>query len=298
MRKFKNENREIYKQQEKTAWFALASELPNLIASIVSSVFANTLLCWADTVTSFDSSTHCLLLALLSRKMKDEKGDQFNYGLSRLEVFSSFLCDSIALSGMIIVLISSVIGLFVPRQPSDSLLLFLILKGINISFDFYFLFVEKRIFKKHASRLNESEFIITHNNLISDTAVGVVVCICYLFRHQAWVSYLSPVSSILMAIVFLIGYTKHIAESAKELTDYSLPAEKVLEIQQIVEEAVQGTAEISSLQTHQLNRNVFIDLSLDMNDGATVANQKALLHKIQGDIARRIPDAKLRLTVE
>jgi len=288
---------DTYKKQEATAWLDFLSEFLNLVSSVISAFFANTLVCWADCATSFESTTHCLLVGIVSGKMKNEKGHSYNYGLDRLEIIVSFVCDALAILSMIIVFISSIVGIFNPEEPEDSLIWFLVLKAINISIDLYFLYNHYMLFKKHRSMLNESELIKSRYNLTVDLAVGAVVCICYIFRTQIWVQYLSPIAGIAMVLVFTVNYITHIKTSIMELSDFSLPVEKQDEIYDIVISHRSGIQKIVSIKCHQLNKRVYIDITLILKETTTYGEQKQLLTELKKEINELIPGASVSLVL-
>lgn len=298
MRAYRNEHADTYRKQEKTAWIAFLSEFPNLVISVVTAFFAGTLVCWTDCASSLESTTHCLLVALMSGRMKKETGDRYNYGMDRLEIFISFICDSLAVIGMLIIMVSSVYGLFFPQQPEESLLWFLILKGINMAFDLYFLFNQKKINRMHSSKLNESELKKSRYNLISDAAVGVAVLVCFVFRTQVWVAYLSPAFSIVMAAVFAAGYIRHISRSVTELLDAALPITEQDKLYDIVLQNRQMIRKIESVSSHRLNERVYVDICLSLLEQTTFAEQKELLAQLNRDIQQIMPGAEVRLLVQ
>lgn len=297
MRLYKSELVETYRKQERIAWLAVLSEVPNLVASVITAYFANTLVCWADSAGSLETTMHCLLVALISRKMKKETADNHNYGMDRLEVFVSFICDAFAVIGMGIVLFSSFFGLVHPQNPSDSLLLFLLLKCINVIVDLYFLLNQRIIYRRRSSKLNESELKQRRNALISDAAVGIVVCVCYFYRSEIWVAYLSPLFSILMGTFFILGYIRHIEDSVMELSDAALPLKEQDQISQIVLKHTDIIRKVDAISSHRLNRKVFIDLELEMPEETTYAAQKAFLDEVNREIDAVLPGAEARLVL-
>lgn len=288
----------VYKAQIRTALLALIAELPNLILSIIISFSANSVLCWIDSVVSFSTVLHLSLVMFVSIKMARETGDKYNYGLERLEVFTSFICDLLISLVMLILLGTSIYGFFVLQYPTNNLLYFVIVKGANIAFDVGFLISGLRIQKKRKSRLNETEVNVYLNNLIHDSLIGITVVICYFLRDHKIAALLSPIVGIISILYFIYTYVKHIKKLVKELSDVSIPIKDQDEIFDIVLHNKEGIKRINSVNCHTLNNKLYVDIVLSFNDEITFDKQTKFLNDVKSQIIKRYKDATVRLVFE
>jgi len=288
----------IYKAQVRTALLALIAELPNLILSVIIAFSANSILCWIDSVVSFSTCLHLSLVMFVSIKMVKETGDKYNYGLERLEVFTSFICDLLISLVMLILLGTSIYGFFVLQYPTDNLLYFVIVKSVNIAFDVVFCISGFRIAKKRKSRLNETEFNVYLNNLIHDTLIGITVVICYFIRGNKIAALLSPIVGIISILYFVYTYIKHIRKLVKELADVSIPIQDQDVIFDIVLNNKEGIKRISSVNCHTLNGKLYVDIILSFHDQITYEQQSLFLKDIKSQIQEKYKNATVRLVFE
>jgi len=234
----------------------------------------------------------------MTRKMVKESGDKYNYGTERLEVFTSFICDLVILVAMLGLLAGSIYGIVNPTLPSNSILWFMILKGLNISFDIYFVIKGRKLHKIRQTKLTETELTVYKNNLIHDVLVGVAVALCFIFRTSMFSAYLSPCVGIISIAIFLWQYVKHMHGSFKELSDVSIPLDDQDNIFDIVLANKEHIKLIKSVNCHSLNSQVYVDVNVVFKDGTTYEEQVEFLDKIKTQISIKIQDPVVRLVLD
>lgn len=293
-----NTDKSIYKKQAKVAFVGLLAELPNLVLTIIFACMANTVLCWIDTVVSMSIVLHYTIVIVVSYKMAKETGDKYNYGLERLEVFTSFICDLLITLTMLVLLGSSIYGLVYPQQPTSGLLWFLILKGCNTAFDIYFLINGIYIVKKRKSRLNETELNNYINNLIHDALILVACIPCYLLKDQPASGYISSIVGIISIVYFLYTYIKHIRILIKELSDVSINIKEQDELYDIILENKDGIKRINAVNCHKLNGLLYVDVNISFKEEFTFEEQQTFVKNIKARIQENHPKAKVRLVID
>lgn len=290
--------KDVYKKQIKVALIGLIAEVPNLVLTIILAFQANNILCWIDTVVSVSVVLHYSIVVFVSFKMARENGDKYNYGLERLEVFTSFICDLIISLTMLILLGSSIYGLIHPQRPDDSLMWFMILKGCNLAFDIYFFINGIIIVKKRKSRLNETELNNYLTNMVHDVLILIASIICYFLRDKDISGYLSSIVGIICISYFLFTYIKHIKDLVKELSDVSIPIKHQDELLDIVLENSKGIKKIEGVNCHTLNGILYVDIVLSFHNEITYEAQKDLLKTVKEKIQEKHPKAKIRIVLE
>jgi len=293
-----NASKSIYKKQAIVAVFGLLAEVPNLVLTIIFAFQANTVLCWIDTIVSVSIILHYSIVVYVSAKMTKENGDKYNYGVERLEVFSSFICDLLISLTMLILLGTSIYGLFVPQQPEQGLLGFLIVKIANVAFDVVFLINGIIIVKKRKSRLNETEVNNYLNSLIHDAVIMFACIACYILKDNIASAYISPIVGIISILYFLFTYFKHIRSLVKELSDVSIPVEGQDELLDIVLNNREGIKKIQGINCHTLNSILYVDIVLSFKDEITYEKQKSFMNTVTEKIHEKHPKARVRLVFE
>jgi len=230
--------------------------------------------------------------------MAKENGDKYNYGLERLEVFTSFICDLIISFTMLILLGSSIYGLICPTKPDDSLMWFTVLKSFNTAFDIYFLINGIIIVRKRKSRLNETEANNYLNNLIHDALILVACIICYFLRDKDVSAYLSSAVGLVSILYFLYTYFKHIRALRKELSDVSIPIKAQDELLDIVLNNRDNIKKIHGVSCHTLNGILYVDITISFQNDTTYEVQHNFLKNVKKEIQEKHPKAIVRLVIE
>lgn len=293
-----NKNVENYKKASKLAFISFLSNLPNFILVTIAAFTAHSAVVWIDVFVSFGETTHALMVMLVTLKMIRETGDRYNFGMDRLEVFFSFVCDLFVAIGMVGVAIGAVMNFFSPELPTSSVLLFFILKCLNSTYDALALYRQTKITKEYPSKLNETERITYRNSLISDVAVGVLAIICYLLRSYSFATYLNPIISIVLAICFIFGYIKHMKTSFMEIVDKSLPIPRQDEIYDIILSNRQLVKRIVSVNCRKLNDRPHIEISLIFENDVTYEQMCEYLSQIRPRIRDLEPECLVCINIE
>jgi len=298
MKFFADYDVQTYEKQSKVALAGLLAELPNLLVSLIDAFFANTLLVWSDSFTSFGSTLHYLMVFFAARKMKKEAGDRYNFGLERLETFVSFICNLLIATGYLTLIGVSVYNIIHPSQPESALGLFLILKIINIAFDTYFYVSQIKIRKKHKSRMNETETENCLNNLIIDAATGIVACFCFFLRAYRWAWYISPVVVLIMTSVFLYRCVRQIRGAIDELSDASISIGEQDELFDIVLHHASDIEKVYGVNCRMMNGKLYVEIDLVFKDSIPFSTQQELLEKIDADIKKHFTNSITRFIIE
>ncbi len=292
MKLYNNLHADNYKKLEKLSLFAFLSNLPNFFIVTYSAIVGNTAVVWVDALVSLGETLHTMIVWLVAIGMRKESGDKYNYGMGRLEVFVSLICDIIISIGMFGVMFGAVYSIFYPEIPGSSLILFCIVKVSNASFDLYFLIKQVKICRTHNSKLNQTEKVSYRNALINDVTVGVVALICYIFKEHSFVQYLSPIVSIGLAIWFLTTYIRHVRVSIREISDASLPIKVQDDIYDAVIADLTLVKRVSAVNCHRLNDTTYVDVGVELQPDTTFAQTEQYLADIKARI-RQVDDTAI-----
>lgn len=296
MRLTPNKNVETYAMQSKVAKLGLIAELPNFIASFVVCFLSNTLIVWMDFFNSFQSTLHYGIVFMVSRKFSGDLSDKYNYGVERVEVFTSFICDILIIVGLMMMAVCSVINIIDPSAPSDNLLLFLILKVINIASDIYFVIQQRYLSRKRKSKLTETEVTSSIRYLIEDVVMLVVALVCFIFRDFQTAWYFSPVMCLILSVVLFVQCAKHLKSSFAELTDRALP----IHIQDDITDILLETHDIKHIyevNCREMNSIVYVDLNVGFSDDTSYKQELEILDSVSERINTKFSNSNVSFVI-
>jgi len=298
MRLKTNNNEEKYKKQEHMAFVSFLAEVSNFVFEIISAFTAHSILVIADCFASAETTAHALIVLLVSKKMRKETGDKYNFGVERLEVVISFICDLLVVVGYTVLFASAVYQIFHISPPSSVIGLFLILKTSNTAFDVVFLVQQGKIKKKNNSRLNQTEFAKVRNNLINDVATFVLVLLSFLFIDYKWSWYIAPIATVFLSVLFIAQCIMRIRKSFSELTDFSATIKNQDKIFDTVLEYKSNFDKINEVNCRYLNAKLYVEIDVDFPANYTYENQKNLLENIENDIRKDFEDCFVRFVIQ
>lgn len=270
-----------FKEQRKVAAVSFATEFINLVLVSISAVMAASMLVWADAVLSLAATAYpLLLLIVLSTMMHKDHADKYNYGTARIETLTSLCCDVLVVFGLFATCVASIPSILRPEPPQDGLLLFVILKVINLAVDLVLLFGQLKLRNMNKGELNNTVLAIYVQNTVSDSMVLVAGLACYLLVRFKWSWYISPVVAIVMGIVFIVSRLKHLRQLVGELVDASAPFEDQQRVFDLVLDDHDGIKRVHAVNMHSLNQVVHVDVDVDFKPETTYAQQQAWIDGI------------------
>ena len=270
----KLEKKESYQDQQKVSLWSFLTELPNFVAVTVSAIASGSLIVWMDFVDSFCNVLNSGFIALLSRKLRRDLKYEYNYGVGKIEAISALACDGILICGLILMIISSVHDLILPKEPSGLLIYVVFLKVINVAFDTYFLQAQYKIKKKSRTTIAITEFHTALKSFAFDTVALISLLICWLFRGIRAVWYFSPVICIVLSVWFFVGAIQRAKGAVNILTDRTLPEQDQIKILNVLSKFNEQYKNCGSVGTRRSGNTTFVDLELSFGDQTTYAEIK------------------------
>lgn len=294
----KQEQNDSYKSQQKVSFFNFLAELPNFIAVTVSAIISGSLIVWMDFVDSLGNVLNSGFVALLSRKLRRDLKYEYNYGVGKIEAISALACDGILICGLILMIISSVHDLILPKEPSGLLIYVVFLKVINVAFDTYFLQAQYKIKKKSRTTIAITEFHTALKSFAFDTVALISLLICWLFRGIRAVWYFSPVICIVLSIWFFVGAIQRSRESVQMLTDRTLPEAEQMKIMSVLSCFHDRYEKFEFLSTRMSGNTAYIDLKLNFDKNTTYGEINALCAEITAKMKEQIEDCCVSIVID
>lgn len=216
MKNERNKNNAFVAQQ-KLAVIQLLWELPNYIWLMISAILSKSMLVWMDLIDSTHVIFRAAFVLALSRKLKKNLSYQYNYGTGKVEAIASLCCDIMLLGSLITAAWFAVNDLLNPSQPTGIILLVVLLKLENVIFDVYILAKQRK--NKIDSKFYCSEYSSNMKNLMFDAGLMIIFISTYFLREVQWASYLSPIFSLGLVVVFIYYSALRMRKSVLELMD-------------------------------------------------------------------------------
>ena len=286
-----------YKKQQNLSVAQLLSELPAFVVTLVSAIFANTILLFVDTIDSLGNLLRTAMVAILSKKLSQDLRYEYNYGVGKIEAIVSLFCNGIVFFGLLLTIGLSVHAIVVPEQASDSIIAVVGLKVINVCFDTTFFVKQRKILSMNRSAIAETNYAAALAALLFDSVTLVSLLIIWLLRNNPVGAYISPVISIFIAVYLVIGCIKRTKVALDDLTDKTLPEDLQMKILNILVRFYHSYAQIYAINSHRNGNVMCIDLDLAFEPDTSVEDIVAFKARIQEEFDRKIGNCVVNIIV-
>ncbi|MDR1620565.1 MAG: cation transporter [Clostridiales bacterium] len=264
----KTEAKNAFKSQQKVAFMAFLSELPNLIAVLAAALLSGSLILALDAFDSLANASQSFLSFSLSKKLQGDSSFQYDYGMGKLEALGSFASAMLLFIGLAIVLAASVFSFLNPDKPGEMLPLAIALKIVNVAIDLWLLSKQIKTVKGAGSGFIDSNVMLLKKNLIFDAAALFTVAVSYMLRDISLIVYLDPAMCVGCALYIGALNIKLAGKAVADLLDKTLEEKTQFQILGCVSKIWGDIEGFQGIRTRRSGSLVYIDLMVSF-DGNT-----------------------------
>jgi divalent metal cation (Fe/Co/Zn/Cd) transporter len=273
------------------------SEAPAFIVTLISAIFANTMLLFVDLVDSFGNLLRTAMVTILSKKLSKDLRFEYNYGVGKIEAVASLFCNGIVFFGLLLTMGLSIYSLVFPDKPSDTIIAVVGLKVINVCFDTSFFVKQRSILKTHHSAISEANYAAALAALLFDSVTLVSLLAIWILRNNPIGLYISPVISILIAIYLVVGCIKRTRVALEDLTDKTLPEELQMKILNILVRFYDSYSQIHAINSHKSGDLVRIDLYLAFEKDTSAEEIVKFKNQMQAEFDKQIGNCVINIVM-
>lgn len=286
-----------YRDQQRLAVLGLLGELPNFVVVLISAILSSSLLMWLDVVDSTGNVLNALLVAILSRKLKRNLKYDYNYGIGKIESVASLCCESLAITGLAVIIICAIRDIIFHEDPGDYLLFAMLIKLVNITVDGLYAYAQWKIQKNSHTILTKSEYDQALRATIFDVITFVSLFITWAFDDTTFASYFAPIITMALAVFYLIRGIFKIRHSISILADKTLPEEQQLLILKVLNGHYAEYEEFTEIDSHLNGMETIIDIHITFSSGTTFQEMQDLGRRMNEEINEVIPESTVNLVI-
>ena len=288
---------EAYKRQQRITGLQLLSELPNFVLVLLSAIVSHSLIVWLDFVDTLGNLLSEVIVTVQSRRMSRDLRYEYNYGVGKVEALTAFFTGAIELSGLLCIAVVSVMQIVSPESPSDLLIYVVALKVVNVLFDLWFLRGQAKIRAVNPSAIAETEYLGNIGALAFDGGALLALLAVWLLREHPVSWYVSPVLSLVIALVMMVFCVKQIHHAMMELADKTLPEEEQLKILKVLNRHNGEYRRFDSIRSRYTGTTVTVDLAVTFDEETTYRQIEAFRDAVQRELVEEIPNCCVSVIV-
>ena len=286
-----------YKKQQKITGLQFLTELPNFVLVLLSAIASHSLILWLDFVDTLGNLLSETIVTVQSRRMSRDLRYEYNYGIGKIEALTTFFTDAIELGGLLCIVVVSALQIVSPESPSELLIYAAALKVVNVLFDLWFLRGQAKIRSVNPSIIAESEYVGNIGALAFDGAALLALLVVWLLRGHRVSWYVSPVLSLVIALVMMVFCVKHIRHAMTELADKTLPEEDQLKILKVLNRHNGEYRSFDSVRSRYTGTTVTVDLAVTFDEGTTYRQIEAFRDAVQRELMEEICNCRVSVIV-
>lgn len=289
--------RSDYKKQRNLSLFQFLAEVPNFVITLLSALFSGTLLVYADLLDSLSYVSRHVMVVLLSKKLSKDLRFEYNYGVSKIEAFSSLLCDGIVLFGMFLTFCFSIYSLAAPTKPNEILIAVAGLKLMDVLWSLAFFNEQRKLLKTQRTSITQTSYAAAFGDLLFDGVSFVSLLAMWLLRDNPIGGYISPVVTIFVSVCLAVGCIKRIRSVLNELTDKTLPEEEQMKLLSLLARHFDRYTQFHAIYSRKGGNLTRVDISLSFDDDTRVKEVVDLQKQMQDELSEQIGDCIVKITM-
>ena len=275
------------------AWLSIGAAVITILLKLLAYWLTNSVGFLSDALESFvNLATAIVALWALSIAAKPAD-DEFSYGYSKVEYFSSGFEG-----GMILLAAGTIVVSAIPRlinpQPLEQVGIGLVISVIASLVNFVVARVLMNAGKKYKSLTLESDA----KHLMTDvfTTVGVIAGVA-LVAITGW-ERLDPIIALIVAANILVTGIKLLRHAGHGLMDASLPEVQVSEIQKTIEPYTEQGVQFHALRTRSSAARGYVSMHALVPGNWSVKQAHDLAEIVEQDIRQKEPQLSVFIHIE
>ncbi len=276
--------------KQRLIFTTLLLEVGFLVPDVVAAMLARSLTVWADLLRCGIETLAVFFAWLTIRKVDRASNDpHYEYGLGKLESMSTVLIATIFLVAAAYIAVDAW-GAFRAPEPLQwaQIAPAFALNIVAVVVDARLWWKHRTLARREYSPVMEAEARLYGIKTLADVLVGIVLALAASLQH-AWVGYLDPASSLLIAGVMVYSAYGIFSESVRDLLDAALDEGLQLQVLRCLAMHFDDYREFHGVRSRRAGSKIFIEVFLEFDPDRRMAEVQAVIDHMRDELMRTIP---------
>ena len=229
-------------EQHKVAFLLVVWRIPGFITSFVAACASRSLVLWLEFIENASILLPGILLLVLSERLNKN------------------------LAGLFCILIFAIRNLIGGAESGEYLFFALAVSIAGLFIDFVIVRKEHKLSTMNHSKMLHTAFVSAQKEFVFDFISIITLIIGIVYRDRSWISYFTPIVSIIVVIPFSITVIGHLKNSLIDLTDLTLDEENQLKIISILSEFYEKYDELGEVKSRMTGEKIYVDIELSFHE--------------------------------
>lgn len=275
------------------AWLSIAAAILTIGLKSGAYFLTGSVGLLSDALESVVNLVAAIIALLALRTLRRPANDEFTYGFSKVEYFSSGFEGGMILLAAVGIIITAVPH-FLRPHPLEQLGIGILVSVVASLINLAVALVLMKAGKRYGSITLEADA----RHLMTDvyTTGGVLIGVALvMFTDILW---LDPVIAMLVALNILYTGYKLLSQSGKALMDRAIPSDEIERVKSILDSYQPSGVSYHALRSRQAGSRKFLVVHLLVPDDWTVVKGHDLAEQIERQVIQAVPNSNLVTHVE
>ena len=261
-----SKKREAMDEQHKVAFLLVVWRIPGFITSFVAACASRSLVLWLEFIENASILLPGILLLVLSERLNKNLKFKYNYGTEKVEAITALSCEMFDLAGLFCILIFAIRNLIGGAESGEYMFFALAVSIAGLCIDFVILRKEQKLTAMNHSKMLHTALVSAQKEFVFDFISIITLIISIAYHDRFWISYFTPIVSIIVVIPFSITVIRHLKNSLIDLTDLTLDEENQLKIISILSEFYEKYDELGEVKSRMTGEKIYVDIELSFHE--------------------------------
>ncbi len=281
---------------ESAARAGLLAGLADVAITLSAVLTSHSSVLLADFLKTLLEFTAVLIAWLTLRRINRGGAHGYDYGIGKLENFSSLLVGALMTASILIIVTNAVLNIMHPSHIEGWGV------AIGLGDQVLFIGINSWLFVKTRSQAaaSSSPILMSQCRLLGAKALGnMFILICLVasltLRNYHGVQYIDPIASLIIATSILFAARGIVASSFCDLLDRTLEEHHQLAITRELASHFHRYTGLHGVRSRKAGSHVFIEIILEFDLDERVASVRSTAHSIRRSLEKKIPNSHVTI---
>lgn len=284
-------------EQQRIAFLLIIWRLPEFFTSFIAATASGSVVLWLEFIEKASILIPGIIIAILSKKLNQNLKYKFNYGTGKVEAITALCCEIFDIAGLFCVSFFALKELFKPEESGSFLLFALAVSILGLLIDLIIMHRQKKILLRNHNKMFHTALVSAQKEFFFDAASISTLIITVVFKNTTWVSFISPVICLAIAVPFFVIIVRHLKESIAELVDRTIDEDSQLKIIKVLNEFYDSYEEFGEVRSRINGNQKTIDIELYFNSEMKYGQVKETTQKIKTRIQEEIDNSVVNVVI-
>lgn len=268
----------------------------DVVFSVVALAAATSAIIFADFLKSFLEFVAVLLSWYALRRIRRGGGNQFDYGVGKLENLSSLIVGLLMFGCLVLILASAVRSLLSHSAVTGfGVWICLANQIIYVFINSRYAVRAQRIAVEQNSPLMASQAGLFRTKAVANGFVLLSLVLSLSLANKSWANYIDPIASLTVAASILFAALGIFKDSALDLLDRTLEENSQLVILRGLAKYFDRYEELHEIRSRRAGSVVFVEIILSFPPTQSAAEAQDSARVLKADLESEIPGSRVTI---